>query len=88
MVRIPAELRDRIDQQRGKVPREAFVRDLLEVGLQALDDVRRAVSGPIPGQTSIDVHLPPAERRAQRGAVAASREARAAVKPIPKGGKG
>ena len=105
-VRIPAELRDRLDAARGAVPREAFVRALLAGALADSHLVFSAggkteVPTPIPGQTSID-DLPPvlvegpggqavvdeqaaAEQHGVR--TPSSAQARAAVKPIPKGGK-
>ena len=36
-VRIPPEMVDRIDALRGLVPREAFVRDLLDKALKAAE---------------------------------------------------
>lgn len=74
-VRINDELQARIDQQRGSVPRERFVRDLLTQALDAHD------RGALPsGRASLSM-----SRSAPR--VASSAAAKASVRPIPKGGE-
>jgi hypothetical protein len=70
-VRIPAELCDRIDAARGGVPRERFVRSLLEDALDA------------GAKLAAQMHPAPA----QFAAPASSAQARGNVRPVPKGGK-
>jgi metal-responsive CopG/Arc/MetJ family transcriptional regulator len=40
-VRIPAELSDRVDRVRGLIPRDAFIRDVVERAVSALEQERK-----------------------------------------------
>lgn len=73
-IRIDDELRDRIDDARGDVPRERFARVLLGEAL----DARARASLPSGGG--------PPRSRGKLERVPSSAEARGAVKPIPKAG--
>lgn len=80
-IQLPKSLLDRLEAASGDIPRQRYVRRVLE---EHLDAVEGAPSTPTPRASP---HTKPARSVQTKAKAVPANTAKAAVKPIPKGGK-